>query len=113
MAVYLLVTGLLFLVFGLLALFRPVQTIAFPYSLHAESVDAKNYLRSGAGGVTVACAGVFIAASFSQSRTAPRRCQTRPGDVTVSSSPWGVTTRAASLRGNDRIEDALKWAERP
>ena len=29
-----------------------------------QSVDAKNYLRSGAGGITIACAAVFIAAAL-------------------------------------------------
>ena len=64
MTAYLLVTGSIFLFFGLGALFKPIETIAFPYSLNADNVDAKNYLRSGAGGVTIACAAVFIAAAF-------------------------------------------------
>ena len=65
MTAYLLITGFIFLLFGLGALFKPIETIAFPYSLNSDNVDAKNYLRSGAGGVTVACAVVFIAAAFS------------------------------------------------
>lgn len=38
-----------------------------PNSLGAEDIDAKNYLRAGAGGVTVACAVVMIAGAFVQS----------------------------------------------
>lgn len=58
---YLIVTGILFLIVGLRALLKPVEAVATPYSLTAQDVDAKNYLRSGAGGVTIACATVLIA----------------------------------------------------
>ena len=61
MTAYLLVTGSIFLFFGLGALFKPIETIAFPYSLNADSVDAKNYLRSGAGGSVHRC-GIHSAA---------------------------------------------------
>lgn len=61
---YLIVTGILFLIVGLRALFNPIDAIATPYSLSADNVDAKNYLRSGAGGVTIACAVVLIAGGF-------------------------------------------------
>jgi|MDTC01.3.fsa_nt_gb hypothetical protein len=67
MTAYLLITGAIFLIVGLRALFRPVETVAFPYALGADDVDAKNFLRSGAGGVTIASAGVFIAAAFVES----------------------------------------------
>ncbi|MGH8528871.1 MAG: DUF4345 family protein [Nevskiales bacterium] len=58
---YLIVTGILFLIVGLRALLKPIAAVATPYSLNAEGVDARNYLRSGAGGVTIACAAVLIA----------------------------------------------------
>lgn len=61
---YLLVTGILFLLFGLRALLNPIDAVATPYSLGADNVDAKNYLRSGAGGVTIASAAVMIAGAF-------------------------------------------------
>ncbi len=61
---YFVVTGLLFLLVGLRALLNPIAAVATPYSLTADSVDAKNYLRSGAGGVAIACGGVFLAAVF-------------------------------------------------
>lgn len=51
---------------GVRALLRPVETVALPNSLGAENIDAKNYLRAGAGGVTVACAAVMIAGAFAQ-----------------------------------------------
>jgi len=61
---YFVVTGLLFLLVGLRALFNPIAAVATPYSLTADSIDARNYLRSGAGGVAIACGGVFLSAVF-------------------------------------------------
>ncbi len=64
MTAYLAVTGFVFLIVGLRALLQPVVAVAEPYSLAAETVDAKHYLRSGAGGVTLACAAVLLAGAF-------------------------------------------------
>lgn len=61
---YLVITGVLFLIVGFRALLQPVEAIALPYSLNAKSIDARNYLRSGAGGVAIAAAGVMIAGAF-------------------------------------------------
>ena len=61
---YLVVTGLIFLIVGLRALLNPVAAVAIPYSLNANGIDAKNYLRSGAGGVAIAGGGVMIAGAF-------------------------------------------------
>lgn len=61
---YLVITGLVFLIVGLRSLFSPIEAVAVPYSLNAKSIDAKNYLRSAAGGVTIAIAGVMIAGAF-------------------------------------------------
>ncbi|PTU30084.1 DUF4345 family protein [Stenotrophobium rhamnosiphilum] len=66
---YLVITGALFLIVGLRALFRPVEAIAVPYSLSAKSIDAKNYLRSGAGGVAIAAGAVMVASAFIPSLT--------------------------------------------
>ena len=48
------------------ALLRPVETVAIPNSLGADDVNAKNYIRAGSGGVTIACAAVMIAGAFVQ-----------------------------------------------
>lgn len=61
---YLVVTGILFLIVGLRALFKPIEAVATPYELQGESTDAKHYLRSGAGGVTIACGAVMLAGGF-------------------------------------------------
>lgn len=61
---YLVVNGLIFLLIGLRALFKPIDAVAIPNGLDADSVDAKNYLRSAAGGVTIACGSVLLAAAF-------------------------------------------------
>jgi hypothetical protein len=66
MFLYLLITGLIFLLVGVRAILRPVETVAIPNSLGADNVDAKNYLRAGAGGVTIACAAVLIGGAFVQ-----------------------------------------------
>lgn len=58
---YLFVNGLIFLVVGLRGLFKPVETVATPYGLIAEEVDARNYLRGGAGGVVIAAGALQIA----------------------------------------------------
>ena len=41
--------------------------MAIPFSLGVDDVDAKSFIRSGAGGVTVACAAVLIAGAFVES----------------------------------------------
>jgi len=64
MDVYLIVNGLLFLLVGLRALFDPLGAVAVPYSLQADHVDARNYLRAGAGGMTVTAGAVMLAAPF-------------------------------------------------
>lgn len=61
---YLIVTGILFLIVGLRALIKPIEAVATPYELQGESTDAKHYLRSGAGGVTIACGTVMLVGVF-------------------------------------------------
>ena len=61
---YLVITGLIFVIVGLRGLLQPEAAIAIPYSLDASSVDARNYLRSGAGGVAIAAGGVIVAGAF-------------------------------------------------
>jgi hypothetical protein len=61
---YLIVMGILFLLVGLRALLKPIEAVATPYELLGESTDAKHYLRSGAGGVTLACGAVMLAGGF-------------------------------------------------
>jgi hypothetical protein len=58
---YLIVTGIIFLLVGFRALLKPLEAVATPYELQGESTDAKHYLRSGAGGVTIACGAVMVA----------------------------------------------------
>lgn len=57
---YLFVNGIIFLMVGLRALLKPIEAVADPYGLVAQEVDAKNYLRSGAGGVAIAAGAVQI-----------------------------------------------------
>jgi hypothetical protein len=64
MTAYLIVTGGLFLIVGLRALFKPVDAVAVPFSLNPEGVDAMNYLRSGTGGVTIASGAVMLAGAL-------------------------------------------------
>lgn len=61
MEAYLIITGILFAWVGLRGLTNPLGAVAEPFGLVADNVDAKNYLRSGAGGVTLACAAVLVA----------------------------------------------------
>jgi hypothetical protein len=61
---YLIVMGILFLLVGLRALLKPIEAVATPYELQGESADAKHYLRSGTGGVTIACGAVMVAGGF-------------------------------------------------
>ncbi|GEM_PF-6932687 len=61
---YLVMTGLIFLIVGIRALLKPIEAVAIPYSMGASSVDARNYLRSAAGGVAIAAAGVMVAGAF-------------------------------------------------
>lgn len=64
---YLIVNGLIFIIVGLRGLFQPQEAVATPYGIDAASVDARNYFRSGAGGVAIA-AGVtqILGAVFPQ-----------------------------------------------
>jgi hypothetical protein len=64
MSGYLIVTGILFLIVGLRALLKPIEAVATPYELQGESIDARHYLRSGTGGVTIACGAVMVAGGF-------------------------------------------------
>ena len=64
MTAYLVINGILFLVVGLRALLKPVDAVAEPFDLKVEGVDGLNYLRSGAGGVAIACGGVILAGGF-------------------------------------------------
>ena len=64
MPLYLFLTGALFLVVGVRALLKPIEAVAIPFSLQADAVDARHYLRASAGGVTIACGGVILAGSL-------------------------------------------------
>jgi len=66
---YLVITGLIFLIVGLRALLQPVEAVAIPYSLTGNNVDAKNYLRSAAGGVAIAAGALMVASAFIPSLT--------------------------------------------
>ena len=66
---YLVITGLIFLIMGIRALLSPVEAVAIPYALTGNNVDAKNYLRSAAGGVAIAAGGVMVAGAFSPALT--------------------------------------------
>lgn len=61
---YLVITGVIFLIVGVRALLKPVEAVAIPYSLTGNNVDAKNYLRSGAGGVAIAAGALITAGAF-------------------------------------------------
>lgn len=61
---YLVITGLIFLIVGIRALLKPVEAVAIPYSLTGNNVDARNYLRSGAGGVAIAAGALMMASAF-------------------------------------------------
>jgi hypothetical protein len=61
---YLIVTGIIFLLVGLRALLKPIEAVAIPFELRGDGTDAKHYLRSGAGGVTIACGAVMVAGGF-------------------------------------------------
>lgn len=61
---YLAITGILFLIVGIRSLLQPVEAIGMPYSLNTNNVDAKNYVRSAAGGVAIAAGGVIVAGAF-------------------------------------------------
>jgi len=61
---YLVITGLLFVIVGLRALFKPIEAIAIPYSLNGNNTDARNYLRSAGGGVAIVAGGVMMAGAF-------------------------------------------------
>lgn len=61
---YLIINGIIFFLVGLRALLKPIDAVAVPFGLNADGVDAKNYLRSGAGGVAIAAGAVMIAGAF-------------------------------------------------
>jgi hypothetical protein len=61
---YLFITGLLFFIVGLRALVKPVAAVATPFELSVGGTDGMNYLRSGTGGVTIACGLLMIAACW-------------------------------------------------
>lgn len=61
---YLWVTGTLFLLVGVRALLKPIEAVAMLYAIEASSVDARNYLRSGAGGVAISSGLTMIMAPF-------------------------------------------------
>jgi len=61
---YLVITGLIFAIVGIRALLKPVEAVAIPYSLTGINVDAKNYLRSGAGGVAIAAGILMLTGAF-------------------------------------------------
>lgn len=61
---YLVITGLIFAIVGIRALLKPVEAVAIPYSLTGNNVDAKNYLRSGAGGVAIAAGILMLTGAF-------------------------------------------------
>lgn len=60
MSGYLLITGIFFVLVGLRALFQPIEAVAIPFDLKADGANAKNYLRSGTGGVSIACGAVML-----------------------------------------------------
>ena len=62
MSGYLLINGVLFVLFGLRCLLKPVEGVAVPYSLVADSIDARSYLRASAGGVTLLSGTLMLAA---------------------------------------------------
>ncbi|MEM7541659.1 MAG: DUF4345 family protein [Pseudomonadota bacterium] len=66
LTVYLILTGILFVAFGLFALIDPVRAVAIPYAIGAAAPDARNYLRAGAGGVTTAAGLVMLLATYYQ-----------------------------------------------
>lgn len=59
---YLGITGVVWLAIGLRALVQPEANVAIPNGLQILDVDGRNYLRSGAGGVTLAGSLLFFAA---------------------------------------------------
>ncbi len=61
---YLWFNGAIFLIIGLRCLVSPVEAVAIPYSMQADSRDARNYLRASAGGVTVAAGLLLFAGGF-------------------------------------------------
>lgn len=62
MSGYLFINGVLFALFGLRCLLQPVEGVAVPYSLVADSIDARSYLRASAGGVSLASGALMLAA---------------------------------------------------
>ncbi|HZP10924.1 MAG TPA: DUF4345 domain-containing protein [Nevskiaceae bacterium] len=58
------INGIAFLIVGLRAVFTPIESVAEPLGLEVRSVDGRNYLRSGTGGVSTAGGIVLVAAMF-------------------------------------------------
>ena len=64
MSIYLGLTGVIFVVIGLRALFSPQAAVAEPFSIIVDSVDAKNFIRAGTGSVTLCFGVLFLTAIF-------------------------------------------------
>ena len=60
MGTYLLVTGIIFILVGVRALFQPIEAVAIPFELKADGPNAMSYLRSGTGGVSLARGAVML-----------------------------------------------------
>ena len=58
------INGVAFLIVGLRGLFTPIAAVAEPFGIEAKGVDAKNYLRSGTGGVSTAGGMVLLLAMW-------------------------------------------------
>lgn len=62
MSGYLFINGILFALVGLRCLLKPIEGVAIPYSLVADSIDGRNYLRASAGGVTLLSGALMLGA---------------------------------------------------
>jgi hypothetical protein len=61
MRVFLVITGVIFVMVGLRALVDPISAVAEPFALTLNGPDAFNYLRGGAGGMTLLAGLVMVA----------------------------------------------------
>lgn len=68
---FLVITGIIFVLVGLRALFKPVAAVAAPFGLQVEGTDGLNHLRSSSGGVTIVAGAVAIATVFSAALMLP------------------------------------------
>ncbi|MEK6807065.1 MAG: DUF4345 family protein [Pseudomonadota bacterium] len=66
---YLWFNGVIFLIIGIRCLVSPVEAVAIPYSMQADSKDARNYLRASAGGVTITSGVLLMVGGFSTQYT--------------------------------------------